>query len=298
MCKWWVHAWMFFSFIRNILNNAFTIYVRWIKVVMIAMMKVNVYSILLNTHFIWSHVCLLSYQCQQSPNKHSKPNDFHHTLSKSAPHRHKRYINDYYSTQYSTHGYCKQTLLSGTVKIKLLFIMYASVTMLVCMLHVWTRQELGGSRIIFVSKATASTLTPTQARQTIPERGFLSHLAFAEPVYDPVCDSSRLCVTASVLLAFHKRPQLPEIFSFSSHGSVRETSPHLKESLPAINETERKQPLGSVTSTVYNVWYQKWLIAHEVLRLPTLEFSSYFCLLISKWMHLSTGLTSVVFFDA
>lgn len=50
-----------------------------------------------------------------------------------------------------------------------------------------------------------------------PRTGFPLTPCLCRARADPACESSRLCVTASVLLAFHKRPQLPELFPIASH---------------------------------------------------------------------------------
>lgn len=50
-----------------------------------------------------------------------------------------------------------------------------------------------------------------------PRMGFPLTTCLCRARADPASDSSHLCVTASVLLAFHKRPQLPELFPIASH---------------------------------------------------------------------------------
>lgn len=50
-----------------------------------------------------------------------------------------------------------------------------------------------------------------------PRTGFPLTPCLCRARADPACDSSRPCVTASVLLAFHNRPQLPELFPSPSH---------------------------------------------------------------------------------
>lgn len=137
------------------------------------------------------------------------------------------------------HGYSKQTLLLATVKIKPLFITYVYASMLACTLHVWTGREHCSSRIIFVSKATASTIPPTQARQR-SQNGVSSHtLSSQSPSWSCLWQQPP-CVMASVLLAFHNRPRLPELFpSPSDLTAMKEISTHLKESLPALNQAER-----------------------------------------------------------
>lgn len=50
-----------------------------------------------------------------------------------------------------------------------------------------------------------------------PRTGFPLTPCLCRARADPACDSSRLCVMASVLLAFHNRPQLPELFPSPSH---------------------------------------------------------------------------------
>lgn len=87
------------------------------------------------------------------------------------------------------------------------------------------RNSVAVSSSLF-SMATARSTTPTHARHWYPRAGFPLR---AEQIL-PVTVVGRLCVTASVLLAFHNRLQLLEHLPSPS---ALTASPHLKESLPA-----------------------------------------------------------------
>ncbi len=153
-----------------------------------------------------------------------------------------------------------------------------------CTLCVWTRQEL--SRIIFVSKATASTIPPTQARQR-SQNGVSSHnLPLQSPSWSRLWQQP-LVRHGKCSPGVSQTPTAPWSLShsFSSHGYERETSPHLKESLPANQPDRTQTALGTVTSTVYTVWSQKWLIAHTFLRhFILIHINVHECIHLLKWL--------------
>lgn len=135
----------------------------------------------------------------QEPCKCSKPNYFYHTLSKSASHRHKWLPIIIHTMQCSkVHGYSKQTLPLATVKIKPLF-------MYLC-LYAHCKCEQDRKTV-----AVRWSLFPRQQQapyhphklDSDPRTGFPLTHCLCRARADPACDSSRLCVTASVLLAFH-----------------------------------------------------------------------------------------------